>query len=316
MALSKKFIWVEINRDHAPELPKKFNVNAYPSLITLGAKQEKVYRFQAYMKPPEFTAELNEALRRYALYKKGEEWDKPNPRPPTLCDEGILELMKAPSEAIPSGIAVINRDLWVKQGETLYKLDLDTGAVRQTFPVEPSIRAICTDGNVLYGVEYGWTAGKPIHVINPATGKTIRTIITKANESNKAYAAHGIAYRHQKLYVLASLGDGLSEVDPKTGEVTKTIKPTERRLTSLTCDGQHFIAGSRTALHVLDAQTGATVRSIAVNYPIRSVGFHNGVIYVMEQPIFGYDKVHKQVRVWPPQTMIYKLRLPTSPTGQ
>ena len=95
MALSRKFHWVKVNRDRTPDIPKRFGVQSYPSLITLGKKREKIHRFQSYKKPPEFKKQLEDALRRYGLYLKGQEWDEPEQRPATICNEGTVESFPA-----------------------------------------------------------------------------------------------------------------------------------------------------------------------------------------------------------------------------
>lgn len=310
MALSKNFVWVEINRDHTPGIPKKFYVSAYPSLIVLGAKREKVYRFQAYMKPKEFLGHLEEGLRRYALYKKGEEWDTPDPRPARIYNEGTLATFKAPSDKVPSGMAFLNGDLWVGQSGKLFKLDAGSGKIKKTFEMNNSIRGLCADGKFLYGAEYGWTAGKPIHVIDPATGKTIRTIVTAANAANKSYGTSGIACVKDRLYVLEGWSGKIHDVDPQTGEIHRSIQPTVKLIGSLGFDGEHFIAGTRTELLLLNPETGEVVRKTPLNYPVRAVGFSQGSYYLMEQPIFGFDKHNKPTQIWPRETLIYKLKLP------
>ena len=50
-------------------------------------------------------------------------------------------------------------------------------------------------------------------------------------------------------------------------------------------------------------------RRVAVNYPVRCLTWHDGALYLMEQPVFGHDKEHKRVRIWPKKTVIYKLTL-------
>lgn len=90
VAASKSYIWVEINKDRTPALAKQFNVVAFPSYIVVNKELEKIHRFQAFMKPDEFVAQLQEGLTRYDLYKSGKEWDTPNPRPDTLCADAII----------------------------------------------------------------------------------------------------------------------------------------------------------------------------------------------------------------------------------
>lgn len=312
VALSKKFIWVEVNRDHTPEIPKKFNVSAYPSLIILGDKQEKIHRFDSYMKAKEFTKQLEEGLNRYALYRKGEEWDTPNPRPATICDEGGIKTFKAPSTKVPAGIEFLKRDLWVGQTGVLYRLNRETGRVKREIPMQGSIMDIATDGKRLFAVESNWTAGGSIYELDPETGAIIGKMMNSPS-IEKGSGANGIAYANGMLYILSGMRGILYEVDPDSGKVLKSVQTPERWLTGLAYDGEHLVAGSRTALFLLDPQSGAVVRKVPVNYRLRSVGYYAGEYYLMEQPIFGFDKYHKGVQIWPQETLLYKLSLKPIP---
>ncbi len=316
MAETAKYNFVVIDRDYTPDLAKKFNVSAYPSLIVLGKNQEKVHRFQAYMKPPELVAQLEEGLRRYDLYKSGKEWDEPTPRPEKITDAADVTILNAPVNKVPAGVVFLNGDLWVGYMGKLYDLDAKTLAVKHEFDNggEAMVLDITTDGKVLYGVEGGWTVGPPIHVIDPATGKTTRTIVTEANKNLKVgYGAKGITWLNGKLYVLDGAYGKIYEVDPMTGEISKTIATKERYVTGLSHDGKHFVFGSRTDLILVDANTGETRRKLHVNYPLRSVQFHDGAYYVMEQPVFGFSKDHKSIQIWPRESRIYKIVLPPEP---
>ena len=59
MASSRQFVWVTVNRDRTPDIPKQYAVSAYPTLLTVGPNNEKIHRFQSFQKPPEFLASLN-----------------------------------------------------------------------------------------------------------------------------------------------------------------------------------------------------------------------------------------------------------------
>ncbi len=314
MAASRSFIWVVVDRDFTPDLAKTFNVSAYPSFIVLNKDQEKVHRFQAYMKPPDFIGQLGEGLKRYALYSSGQEWDEANPRAQLLTVEATVTTMNAPLNKVPAGIAFLKGDMWVAYMGTLYQLDAATGAVKKNFEMDGSILDITSDGKVLYGMESGWTAGKPIHVIDPATGKDLRQIVTAANKENKSYGAKGVTWLKGKLYVLEFYGK-IFEVDPQTGVVGRTITTKERSVSGLDFDGEHFVFGSRTDLILINPETGATVRKVPVNYPLRFVKFWKGTYYTMEQPIFGFSKDHKTIQVWPRQAKIYRLTLPPVPAA-
>ncbi len=228
MALSRKFIWVEINRDKVPELPKKFGVFAYPSLIVLGAKQENIFRFKSYMKAPEFIGKLKTGLSRYALYKAGKEWDLPGTRPAKICDVGEVKILPAPEDGRASGLAFLGQNLWVVQypktkpgqwsvpgPKKLRQVAWPAGEVQGTFSLEGLINDICSDGKVLYCLDYGWTTGKaPINVVDPKSGKTLRKIWTKANLGNRAHSARGITFAEGQLHVLDSSKRLVVVVDP------------------------------------------------------------------------------------------------------
>ena len=309
MALSRKFHWVLVNRDRTPDIPKRFSVSAYPSLITLGKNREKVHRFQGYKTPGEFKKRLEDALRRHDLYLEGKEWDTPDERPATICNEGTVESFPAPAEDVPSGITLLGEKIWIAQGGKLYAVDPKDGKAAEPLALPESVRALCTDGTRLFAMEYGWTAGKPIHVLDPATGKATRAIVTEANKKNRSMGAAGIAWRDGKLYVLAGMRGLIHEIDPETGRVTRTIDTGVRWLSALAFDGRRFIAGSRKALYFLDPQSGQVTRTIAVNYPLRALAARDGSVYLMEQPVFGHNKDHKRIQVWPKKTLVYKLTL-------
>ena len=310
MALSKKFVWVTINRDHGGRpMCNRFSVSAYPSLVLLGDKDEKVHRFSGFKRPKEFLAQLEDGLRRHELYKQGKEWDEPLKRPETICSKGLVQTFPAPSEGSPSGLAVLNGVFWVAQGGELFKVS-PRGETLKKFQLEKAVRDLCTDGKLLYGMEYGWTAGRPIHVIDPEDGRVLRTIVTEANKKNRSMGASGVAFKDGRLYVLAGMRGLIHELDPKTGEVKRVLDTGVRWLAGLDYDGTHFIAGSRKALHVLDANTGKEIRRVETNYPLRVVAAHEGAFYLFEQAIFGHDKEHKRVRVFPKRVVIHRLTLP------
>lgn len=302
-------MWVLVDRDKTPELPKKLNVSAYPSLIVLGAKQEKVHRWSGFQEPKPFVAQLEEGLKRYALYKDGKEWDTPDTRPEKFCDEGTIETIKAQTDEVPGGLTLLGGDLLVAQGGRMDRIDLKTGGSRKTVNLPDAIVGLTTDGKTLWGAHYGWTAGKPIYELDPETGKATREIVTAANAKNKSMGTKGIAWRDGKLALLEGMKGQICEVDPKTGDIARTIETKEPWLSCLAFDGKQYICGGRTHIVFMDPESGKVTRKVAVNYPIRSIAAHDGALWIMEQPIFGYDKDNKSVRLWPNETLIYKLTL-------
>ncbi len=325
MALSRKFIWVEINRDKVPELPKKFGVFAYPSLIVLGAKQENIFRFKSYMKAPEFIGKLKTGLSRYALYKAGKEWDLPGTRPAKICDVGEVKILPAPEDGRASGLAFLGQNLWVVQypktkpgqwsvpgPKKLRQVAWPAGEVQGTFSLEGLINDICSDGKVLYCLDYGWTTGKaPINVVDPKSGKTLRKIWTKANLGNRAHSARGITFAEGQLHVLDSSKRLVVVVDPKTGRRVRDVKLSVSKLSGLAHDGNNYVLGGKDHIYWFDARTGKLSRKIAVNYPVGCLAIRDGRLFLMEQESYGYDRQHRRVRIWPRKMVIYQLSLPT-----
>ncbi|HET6204835.1 MAG TPA: hypothetical protein VFI25_18760 [Planctomycetota bacterium] len=276
----------------------------------IGAKQERIHRFAGFKTADGLRAELEEALRRFELYRRGEVWDAPATRPARICDEGEVATVPAPSEELPNGIAVLGEDLWVAQGSTLFRLDPQTGGVRASVPLEKGITDLCTDGKLLYGVSYGWTAGEPILQIDPATGETTRRITTAGNDPGAGSAAFGIAWREGRLWVLHGPAGKILGIDPETGERVGEVDCGARWLTGLEFDGRSFVVGSDAFLLFVDPVAGGTVRKVAVNQGVRSVGFGRGSYWLLERPLYDYDRDHRLVRIGPRATLLHRLTLP------
>ncbi|GAG39150.1 unnamed protein product, partial [marine sediment metagenome] len=252
---SRKFHWVTVLRDSVPDVTKRFNVSAFPSLMVIGRNEEKVYRWSGYKLPELFMEELDEALGRYKLYKRGKEWDAPDPRPETVIDDVAVETMPAPSEDVPSAITVLGGDLWIVQMGHIYRCDLEAGVVRESWELDTSVRGLCTDGSVLFGMQYGWTAGLPTFVIDPENGEILGEIVTEEMKVNKYYGAHAMAWRDGSMWVLHS--GNISEVDPVTGDILSELE-TEERLSGLTWNGEHFVGVTRESVVFVDPETGKT----------------------------------------------------------
>jgi hypothetical protein len=265
-------VWVEVNRDRTPEIPKRFHVSAYPSLLVLGYESENVHRFSGFKKPSEFLPELEQGLRRFASYRRGEEWDKKAPRPSAIVEGMKVTTLPAPSEELPSGIARAGEVLWVAQRKTLSALDAATGAVQRSIELPGAVNGLCSDGKRLYAVEYGWSKGDPIHVLDARTGESLGRITTDANRANKGSSAFGIAAHGGLLHVL-SAGD-IVTIDPKDGVEQRRIKTTQ------TCD------------------------------PVRALACDEQGWWLMEQPVMGFDRKHAPVRLWPERTVVHRVTRP------
>ncbi len=306
---SKAFHWVTIDRDRTPEIPKRLNVSAYPSVLVLGKDEDNVFRFESFQKKERFAERLDEGLRRWTLYRDGKAWDVLDPRPARITDAVEVTTLPAPSEAVPVGIESLGGDLFVAQWGRLFRLDAATGKPKAEFPLAEGVADLATDGKLLYAVEAGWTAGLPIRVIDPETGKEVRQIVTEANRANKAYGAKGIAFHEGRLLVLEGMEGRLREVDPATGAVKATVQTPFRWLSGLASDGKCLVTATREKLLWLDPSTGEVKKELPMNYWVRCVGLHEGAVLLMEQPIFGFGRKHERIQLWPRpgETVIHKL---------
>ena len=303
--ISEEFIWVKVNRDDTPDIPKRLNVSAYPSLLTLGKDQENIFRFQSYQEPPEFIGNLHAALHRYGLYKEGKDWMLPPKRPDRVVDQGLVNLIKAPSDVVPGGLTVLENSVWVAQGE-LFQIDVKTGRVAAKYPLPSSVGDLCTDGKQLFAVTYGWTAGKPIYVIDPTNGKVVREIVTESNKKNGSHGAKGIAWHNDRLHVLSGMVGKVFEIDSDSGEIVGETQLEGTWLSGLDFHRGNWITGGRTHLWEFDFKTGKVLHKVTANYPLRNIAAHADDVLMMEQPIFGFGRQHQRIQVWPQETLIYR----------
>lgn len=301
------FHWVWVDRDHTPEPPKRFHVSAYPSILVLGPRDENVHRWSGFPGLDKFLPQVEEALERHALFAAGKTWDTPTPRPDTICAEAKVTTFPAPSEEIPNGITFCGGKLFLALGNTLYRLDAQR-AVEMEAKLPPHVRDLGSDGERLYALAYTWTQGGPVHELDPQTGAVLRSFTTKANEANKYSSGMGVACREVEVWALEGMGK-LHRVDPQTGELLQTLPLAQRYVAGLAFDGESFVLGSREAIHLVDPADGKTRRSVPVAYPVRALACHEGKIWALEQPVFGFGREHEQIRVWPQKTVVHVLEL-------
>lgn len=308
MARSEKFHWVTVNRDVTPEIPKRFSVSAYPSMLVLGRNEENIHRFSSFMEPPEFLRHLDEGLERYARYRDGAAWDRPTRRTKALTSAGTVRTLGAPSYAVPSGIVALGEDLFVAQGDELFRLDRYGRPMRRQ-KIRTMTQDLATDGKLLYLVDSAWSKGSPIQVMEPESGRIVREIVTRSNEGGSKQNARGIAWHDGKLWVSEIFGK-LHAIDPASGDVVRSVDTGAKWIFGLTFDGEHLAAGGRDAIHRFDPKTGKMAEGLPTNHRLRALGWQNGEFLAMVQPEFGYDRRHKRVQTWPlpGQTMIYRVR--------
>jgi Thioredoxin-like domain len=305
---SRSFSCVLLDRDADKDLAQRFHIFAFPSVLVIGPAEENIYRWDGVRPPAAFRAELKEALRRYALFQKGEEWTTPPTRPDKIVPiAASVETIRAPAYECGTGIAFVEGDMFVIQGGGLFRLDPASGKVKAQFGIPMQMRDLCTDGTLLYLLPWGWSKGDPILVVDPATGTTVTEIVTERNKAQKALSAMGIEWYLGELYVLADRGR-IYIVDPATGRIRLSMD-TKIASYGLAKVGDKLVTVNQKGFFFL-TPGGQIVRTVPSNYPLGSVAWKDGYFYVMESEVRGFDKQHNPVRVWPKQVLIYKLTLP------
>jgi hypothetical protein len=344
LELAGKFNCVVVDRDVTPELPKKFSVNAYPSMLVLSPKEENIFRWSGYADTEPYLQQMRTALARYELYKSGKEWDAPEPRPAGISNIGVTKVLNAPADDRLSGLCYVGGVLWCLYKDKLFELDPSTGNTLHTLAVNGKDLYVdlASDGSFLYLLPYGWTAGQAIlrYDLKKRTWET--AIETEANKSNKAYGARGIAARGGYLFVASHLG--IQRVDPRTGEAEKPVKPSLDGyrifgIGGLDFDGAELVGAGTiekvkldadgkpldnwygldkarprlSAILRIDPQTGSVRSFGSLNYPVNSLTCAGGVFWLAEQPEMGFDRHNRPVRLYPKEMVIHRLVLTKAP---
>ena len=304
--------WVEVDRDDDPQLTKRFNVTNFPSFLVIGEKDENIHRFDGLKTLSRFVDELELGVAKYDKYLAGEDWTKSALPIPLISDEGQIRELPAPSEDRPSGVAYHDGMLYVAQDKKLYRVDPLTGKRSGSFTLPPRVVDICSDGEFLYAVEYGWSSGRPIHIIDPNTGKALHQIVTEGNQGRKASSTMGITAHDGKLIVAANHGT-LYIVEKETGDVLQSVRTPVKSIKAICHDGKHLVAATDQGLSFFEGAIFKPVGRIRTHHKMRSVGYGEGEFFLLGQPTYGYGKDHERVRTWPEKTRVYAL-MPTADT--
>jgi hypothetical protein len=306
VARSREFHWVVVDRDRTPDAPKRWHVSAYPSLLLLGPQEQNIHRFSGFKPADGFLVELEDGLRRWALFRDGKDWDAPRPRPeqPFRVPDGAV--VPAPSDDVPGGVERLGDDLWVAQGRTAFALDPATGEIRRQLALPVVPQDLATDGRSLFVVDAAWTSGAPILVLDPKSGAVQRQIVTKANAGARSSGSRGLCWHDGKLFVLEINGN-VHRVDPATGDVEQSFTTGCNWVFGLASDGRQFATVGRTAVHFLDPRTLQPVGSVPSHYRLRAIGWDGKRWRILEQPEFGFGRAHEPIRVWPQRTVIWAL---------
>jgi len=329
-----------VDRDFTPEIPKRLSVSAYPSMLVMGAQEENIFRWSGYAETGPFMQQMNKALARFDLYRAGQTWDTPEPRPATICNTGTSQVLQAPADDRLSGLCYAGGVLWCLHKDKLYELDPSTGNTMRSLGIggKDLYVDLAGDADFLILLPYGWTAGQGILKYNLKKGIWETPIETQANKSSKVYGARGIAIRDGVLFVSSHLG--IQKVNAQTGEASPPVKPdlTGYRLfglSGLDFDGPDLVGAGAiekikldaegkpvdnwygldkerprlSAILRIDPETGAVRKYEVLNYPVNTLASWNGTFWMAEQPEMGYDRKNQPVRLYPKKMAIYRLVL-------
>jgi hypothetical protein len=347
LELAGKFNCVVVDRDVTPELPKKFSVSAYPSMLILSPKEENIFRWSGYAETEPYLQQMKTALVRFEFYRSGKEWDALETRPAGISNSGVSTAFDAPIDDRLSGLCFAGGALWCLHKDTLFALEQSTGKTRRTLAVRGKDLYVdlASDGAFLYLLPYGWTAGQGILRFNLKSGEWGPAIETAANKSNKVYGARGIAVRGGSLFVSSHLG--IQKVNADTGEAGAPMKVQLEgyrifAVGGLDFDGADLVAAGtvekvklgadgkpednwygldkeRPRLSVIlriDPQTGSVRSFEPLNYPVNSIACADGVFWLAEQPEMGFDRRNQPVRLHPKKMAIHRLALQKARVGE
>ncbi|MCC6670591.1 MAG: hypothetical protein IT458_06000 [Planctomycetes bacterium] len=303
MALARRAHWVWVDRDHTPALPRRFSVSAYPSLLFLGTEGENIHRFAGFLNTTSFLAPFREGFERYDRYRAGAAYDAPPPWPEAPVAGRTTRVLQVPGADALRGIAWHRGELLLASLGELIALD-GTGREVRRVPLPDRPNALASDGERLYGLHYGWTAGRPIYELDPATGAAVRQIVTRANADKQAFSATGLACHGGRLHVLTVSG-AIHVVDPASGVVERTVTTRLRYVSALAFDGRSYVVGGRDSLNRVDPGTGEVVGCVPLLAPVRGMTFHAGALHLFEQVQMGFDRNHRPKRIAPDSTRIH-----------
>lgn len=132
------------------------------------------------------------------------------------------------------------------------------------FPGVDAVHGVTHDGQHVW-----FASGDKLHALDPATGKTLRSIDVAADA--------GTAFDGQHLFQIAE--DRIQKIDPQTGRVLATIPaPGGGNDSGLTwAEGTLWVGQYRDRkIHQIDPQTGAIIRTIESNRFVTGVTWVDG----------------------------------------
>jgi glutamine cyclotransferase len=134
------------------------------------------------------------------------------------------------------------------------------------FPGIEKVNGVTYDGQNIW-----FAAGDTLNAVDPATGKTLRSIDVAAHA--------GTAFDGEHLFQLA--GDRIQKIDPKTGRVLATIPaPGDGDSGLAWAEGTLWVGQYRDRkIHQVDPQTGAILRTIESSRFVTGVTWVDGELW-------------------------------------
>jgi glutamine cyclotransferase len=134
------------------------------------------------------------------------------------------------------------------------------------FPGIEQVHGVSYDGQQVW-----FASGDKLNALDPASGKTLRSI---------EVAAHaGTAFDGQHLFQIAA--DRIQKIDPKTGRVLATIPAPEGGASGMAwAEGMLWVGQHRRRkIHQVDPETGAILRTIESNRFVTGVSWVDGELW-------------------------------------
>ena len=134
------------------------------------------------------------------------------------------------------------------------------------FPGVANVAGVSYDGSNVW-----IAAGDTLNAIDPASGKTTRTLAVPAHA--------GTAFDGQHLYQIS--GDFIQKVDPDTGRVVATIPAPEGGASGMAwAEGSLWVGQHRKRkIHQVDPKTGAILRSLDSNRFVTGITWVDGELW-------------------------------------
>lgn len=307
LELTERFVFVYVDKNVTPEIPKRFSVTGYPSLIVLNEKLEAIYRFKGFQEPAPFIDHLATALDRWEEYTAGRSWVPEPTRPASLVDAFPVTTFDLAFDDQVYAQCRQGGLNWFARETSLISVDPETGTMshRLALPDNLFISDLASDGKRIYLLPSGWTAGMGILIFDPAQGAITGQVVTEANKAHKSHGARGLHAVDGKLYVLDGMLGKIHELNPTSGEILGTLQLKGKWLNGLDRLGDNWITSSRSGLHLFNPATGVERGRLDTHYQVRTLAVEDRQVMVTESFIYDFDIHHKKIQLWPKINRLY-----------